>query len=100
MKTVNNKIKKWFLFGCMFLMDLAARAQLDTKSIADKAVSEVSNVKPLLQIFCTLGIIIAMIAGGFKFQSDNSDKGKVIGVTLGVVIFLGIALYAINQLNA
>lgn len=99
-KLTNLVFNKWLASAYFTILTISAQAQsgLSTKDVSDEAVSQIEDLKPLLIIICTIGIIVAMIAGGFKFQSDNSDKGKVIGVTVGVIIFLGIALYAINRL--
>lgn len=72
-------------------------AQIDTGDAADEAITQLEQLKPFLEILCGLGIVSALIYGGFKWTSDNTDKQKLIGTVVGVIILLGIAYWAIDQ---
>lgn len=71
--------------------------QIDTKDAVDEAVDQFGSLKPLLEILCGLGIIAVLIYAGWKWQSDNVDKTKLIGQVVAVLIVLGLAYWAIDQ---
>ena len=73
-------------------------AQIDTGDAVDEAVNQMEQIVPLLEAICGFGIVGVLIYGGWKWQSDNVDKTKLIGQIVAVVVVLGIAYWAMDSL--
>ena len=97
MRNLKIRLTKGFFALLALAYANIVSAQIDTKDAVDKATGELEALKPLLEIICGLGIVGVLIYGGWKWQSDNADKPKLIGTIVAVIVVLGLAFWAIDQ---